>query len=70
MLAWDRAQIPAASRFRQDPLGRKSRVGRGCWARGRDGREAPELHVPHESSCVPGGSPASTHREQPWPAAP
>lgn len=41
MLAWDRAQFPTASTFLQDPLGRKSRVGWGCWVRGRDGRETP-----------------------------
>lgn len=39
--ASDREQFTAASTFPQDPLGRKSRVGWGCWMRGGDRRETP-----------------------------
>lgn len=39
VLASDRAQFTAASAFPQDPVGRKSRVGWGCWMReGTGGR--------------------------------
>lgn len=53
--------------------GEEEQGGLGVLDEGRgaegDSGEA-ELHVLHQSSCVPGGSPASTHGEQPWPAAP